>query len=58
MLPHINDVEMMVLMREGLPCMTDDGDGVVVWGGTWRMERVHSEQLGGRVEEDGPAATD
>ena len=33
------NVELGILMGEGIGCMTDEGDGVVVWEGAWEEER-------------------
>ena len=37
------NVELMILRREGGACMTDGGDGVVVWEGAWEVERREQE---------------
>ena len=37
--------ELQILMREGVACMTDGGDGVVVWEGVWEEERREHEQM-------------
>ena len=33
------DVELVVLMKDRIACMTDGDDGVVVWEGAWEEER-------------------
>ena len=33
------DVELIVLMRDEIACMTDGDGGVVVWEGAWEEER-------------------
>ena len=38
------DVELMVLMRDAIPCMTDVHGGVVVWEGAWEEERRRMEE--------------
>ena len=37
------NVELQILMGEGVPCMTDGGEGVVVWEGAWEQERRQRE---------------
>ena len=39
------DVELMVLMRDAIPCMTDVHGGVVVWEGAWEEERRRREGI-------------
>ena len=43
------DFVHMILMREGVACMTDGGDGVLVWEGAWEQERREVEQRGGEA---------
>ena len=44
-------VELVVLMREGIACMADGGDGVVVWEGAWRLEEEVKESTRRTVEQ-------
>ena len=37
------DLDLQILMGEGIGCMTDEGDGVVVWEGAWEEERRERE---------------
>ena len=41
-------MELQLLMGEGIACMTDGGDGVVVWEGAWEEERRVLEEAGQR----------
>ena len=47
------NVELGILMGEGIGCMTDGGEGVVVWEGAWEQERREREGTMGTAGAEG-----